>query len=192
MSLMEIILIIIGFIFLFIGFFAGNRKKQITTEETTETSQLSGKIAEQTIDILESKKEQVLSETEEYLNRKSNEKIMEFEEYSSQILAKVEHNHEEVVFMYQMLSDKEEEMKKMYHSQPDQKVPLPEPIPKNEKRAKKPQTQKEEKPVKKQDKEKLNKQMIELHHRGKSVLEISKLLHVGQGEVQLVLSLYDK
>ena len=153
---------------------------------------MSEKIAEQTIDILESKKEQVLSETEEYLNRKSNEKIMEFEEYSSQILAKIEHNHEEVVFMYQMLSDKEEEMKKMYHSQPDPKVPLPEPIPKNEKRAKKPQTQKEEKPVKKQDKEELNKQMIELHHRGKSVLEISKLLHVGQGEVQLVLSLYDK
>ena len=38
----------------------------------------------------------------------------------------------------------------------------------------------------------LNEQMIELHHQGKSVLEISKILHVGQGEVQLILSLYDK
>ena len=57
------------------------------------------------------KKEQVISETEEYLNRKSNEKIMEFEEYSSQVIEKIERNHEEVVFMYQMLSDKEDEWK---------------------------------------------------------------------------------
>ena len=38
----------------------------------------------------------------------------------------------------------------------------------------------------------LNAQMLALHEQGKSVLEISKLLHVGQGEVKLIISLYGK
>ena len=57
------------------------------------------------------------------------------------------------------------------------------------------QSVKREEPAPDKDKKEinaLNEQMIELHHQGKSVLEISKILHVGQGEVQLILSLYDK
>ena len=57
------------------------------------------------------------------------------------------------------------------------------------------QSVKREEPAPDKDKKEINarnEQMIELHHQGKSVLEISKILHVGQGEVQLILSLYDK
>ena len=36
----------------------------------------------------------------------------------------------------------------------------------------------------------LNAQMLALYKQGKSILEISKMLHVGQGEVKLIVSLY--
>ena len=36
----------------------------------------------------------------------------------------------------------------------------------------------------------VNEKIKELHKQGKSVLEISKQLNIGQGEVKLVLALY--
>ncbi len=91
-------------------FFIKSRNRQ-ETESEIDTVNTRKQFLEQITEVLEMKKEQVISETEEYLNRKSNEKIMEFEEYSSQVIEKIERNHEEVVFMYQMLSDKEDEWK---------------------------------------------------------------------------------
>ena len=55
--------------------------------------------------------EETLAKTEEYLSRLSNEKIMAVSEYSDQILEKINRNHEEVVFLYNMLNNKENELK---------------------------------------------------------------------------------
>ena len=54
-------------------------------------------------------------ETEDKLGSMSNEKIMGFSEYSDQILDKMEKNHAETVFLYDMLNEKEKEIKKLVH-----------------------------------------------------------------------------
>ena len=36
-----------------------------------------------------------------------------------------------------------------------------------------------------------NQEIIDLHKKGRSVLEISKILSIGQGEVKFVIDLYD-
>ena len=50
---------------------------------------------------------------EEKLNKLSNKKIMEFEEFANQTLEKIEINHKEVMFLYDMLNSKEESVKKI-------------------------------------------------------------------------------
>lgn len=57
--------------------------------------------------------EQAIDKTECELSRISNEKIMYSNEFSEQVLAKIEQNHEEVVFLYNMLSEKEKQMKSL-------------------------------------------------------------------------------
>lgn len=190
MIVTEVILIIIGIFSICLSFFIKNRNTQ-ENESEKDTVETRKQFVEQITEVLEMKKEQVISETEEYLNRKSNEKIMEFEEYSSQVIEKIERNHEEVVFMYQMLSDKEDEWKN-YISNSKKKEKNMESAKKMDQKPVKQSTKREKPALGKKETNALNEQMIELHHQGKSVLEISKLLHVGQGEVQLILSLYDK
>lgn len=58
---------------------------------------------------------EVSYETEDKLSSMSNEKIMGFSEYSEQILDKMEKNHAETVFLYDMLNEKEKEIKKLVH-----------------------------------------------------------------------------
>lgn len=59
--------------------------------------------------------EEVMENTEDQLSKISNEKIMAMSEYSDQILDKIEQNHKEVIFMYNMLSEKENEIKKYFN-----------------------------------------------------------------------------
>ncbi len=55
--------------------------------------------------------EQRLDKTEAQLEKISNEKIMALNDYSETVLAEIHKNHEEVMFLYGMLNDKEEELK---------------------------------------------------------------------------------
>lgn len=83
-------------------------------------------IREQIARILSEEKNDIVVETTNILNRRSNEKIMEFDEFSSQVLAKISHNHDEVVFMYNMLTDKEKEWREAAAKRP---VAVREPVP---------------------------------------------------------------
>ena len=55
--------------------------------------------------------EQRLDKTEAQLEKISNEKIMALNDYSETVLAEIHKNHDEVMFLYGMLNDKEEEIK---------------------------------------------------------------------------------
>lgn len=57
--------------------------------------------------------EEMNDNAEEKLNKLSNKKIMEFEEFANQTLEKIEINHKEVMFLYDMLNSKEESVKKI-------------------------------------------------------------------------------
>ena len=187
--------------------------------------------------ILEEEKDDVLAVTTDLLNRKSNEKIIEFDEFAKPLLEKIHHNHEEVVFMYNMLTQKEKEWKEaakrpvkiasessaepMPAEAPQKKVPQArEPerqLPVSKKPEVTPEKPKEKAPVKKVQKkipkavaepteepvsaedsvpavakkiDEVNKKIVSLHKQGKSVLDISKELNIGQGEVKLTIALY--
>ncbi|MCQ2506904.1 MAG: DUF6115 domain-containing protein [Lachnospiraceae bacterium] len=51
-------------------------------------------------------------EADDSLSKLSNEKLMSMNEFSEQVLQKIETNNREVVFMYDLLNKKEEELKK--------------------------------------------------------------------------------
>lgn len=194
LTAIEIIILIIGFFAICISFFVGNKSQAEPKSNAAISDEAKEQLKEEMEEYLETKKEQTISETEEYLNRKSNEKIMEFDEFSSQILEKINHNHEEVVFMYQMLSDKEEQIKDGFNHSKNKKQTQAagiekkkEVLQKNEKEQKKTENKTTVSPMQEKD---LNAQMLALYKEGKSVLEISKMLHVGQGEVKLIVSLY--
>lgn len=51
----------------------------------------------------------------EELSRISNDKLLGMNEYSEEVLARMTKNHEEVVFLYDMLKEKEEDVKDLVH-----------------------------------------------------------------------------
>lgn len=238
MNATEIVLLILGFISISVSFFVGNRGKD--TESQNEAGENVSRdiwtekeeelVRGQIHTILDEERESMLADTTDQLNRKSNEKIMEFDEFSSQIMEKINHNHEEVVFMYNMLNEKKKELKEDFGKMSAKKkraeaenpvqtpapvsasapvrppVPVPEPVPPAPKPVRKVKTGEEQvaekihlkTPPKKPAPEKpastekgsVNDEIIRMYKKGKSVLEISKELDVGQGEVKLMIALY--
>lgn len=219
MNAIEIVLLIVGFISISVSFFIGNKNKDKEMNDIHSSDGASKSIwtkkeeelvRDQIHSILAEEKENTIVETTDYLNRKSNEKIMEFDEFSSQILEKINQNHNEVVFMYSMLTDKETEIKedaiKKTEKAASKKVVSKQPVvhktglqsaskvKKKEQTEKKPVTiaketvdQSEQKDQKEQD---TNNQIIQMYRQGKSALDISRELKIGQGEVKLMISLY--
>lgn len=222
MNAAEIILLILGFLSISISFFVGKKEKKSDSPETAEyqsrdiwTEKEETMVREQIEAILSEERENVIAETTDQLNRKSNEKIMEFDEFSAQLLEKINHNHEEVVFMYNMLSEKEKEFKETaVKKEPAEKPSVIEAVDQENKNVSKEpekksvkaadkrvktQTDAEEKPKtdkpetekdEKSDDGGVNEKIIEMYKQGKSVLDISRELDIGQGEVKLMISLY--
>lgn len=217
MNTAEIVLLVLGFVSISISFFIGNKKNaedipEISSEGNSRdiwTEKEENMVREQIHSILSEEKENILAETTDYLNRKSNEKIMEFDEFSSQLMEKINHNHEEVVFMYSMLNEKEKELKEEAAKRPVKKKVVSEEVspetPEKREESKKSaaghkdnntQMKVKKKPEVSSKKEEgtsagsANEEIIKMYKQGKSVLEISKELNIGQGEVKLMIALY--
>ena len=229
MTAIEIILIIIGFLCLCVSCFVAKKnsgfaegeKESLSSELWTEKEE--EKIKERVGEILSERQDELVDTTEERMNRLCNDKIMAVDEFSQQILEKIDANHQEVVFMYNMLSEKEKELKE-FMSKPVKKESMAETrmasepavsnrmdlnpvtasqtaisrLTANTQEAEKKKTVKKAEPKKAVSKPEMsvagqgnvNEKIKELHKQGKSVLEISKQLNIGQGEVKLVLALY--
>lgn len=287
MNIAEILLLILGFMSVSISFFMGNREKSKVPEGAEEdtfsrdiwTEKEEELVRDQVTRILKEERENVVVETTNLLNRRSNEKIMEFDEFSSQLMAKINHNHDEVVFMYNMLTEKEKEWKEaaaqskakpqseakpeldapvrrpMDVQVPKETAPVPSPsvtpapevkpvkrqkvvgedtLPVSEniakqatgleqlaKRAKEAADAVPQNPRREPDKtviaeqpsgalpeqaaaqmekmaettengstDNVNNKIVKMYKQGKTIVEISKLLNVGQGEVKLTIALY--
>ena len=83
------------------------------TEHQTELTQKVEELVQEQKEELENRVEQIFQETDDRLSELSNEKIMGMSEYSDQVLDKIEKNHAEAVFLYDMLNEKQEEMKQL-------------------------------------------------------------------------------
>lgn len=233
MEPVEIIFVLIGVAILIASCFIEKKEDKpeaVVTipEEVLEAQKLEmKKYAEQ---LLEDKSEEIIVKTDDYLSKVSNEKIMSVNDFSTQLLEKIDVNHKEVVFLYDMLNQKEDEIKQTVQQFNQEKQQLQEvvgdvvrltrqikaTIKKTDtakaavpvEKAKKPETKKPvstpAEPVKATENksdgqleftelmqaDKQKEEVLRLYKQGKSVLEISKAMGMGQGEVKLIIGLY--
>ena len=181
--------------------------------------------------------EQAIDKTEYELSRISNEKIMHSNEFSEQVLAKIEQNHEEVVFLYNMLSEKEKQMKSLIQEIESLKTVAEDVVRKEESTQPKTENEQDAVQLTTTDEKELsqlrefakfieeeqteqrrsstlesvnaqidenyedveldnlddigrNDKILAFYRQGMSVLDISKKLDMGQGEVKLIIDLF--
>lgn len=260
MTGLEIALFILGTVFIIISFFIvdnSSKKSGSGAESADIDREALEKISEELETSLNQKADFILRETEEKLEKLSDDKILAVDEFSEQVLDKIKTNHNEVVFLYQMLTDKEEEIKETSARIENLRIECEKLIGEQEKLAaeqeklaaeqekkaaelaasraaakasasassgktgtaakasgttrsaktasasKTSQSVKRAKPAEQQitaqapenlDTGMLsrNDEIIALYKSRKSVMEISKLLGMGQGEVKLIIDLYCK
>ena len=232
MSPVEIIFILLGIVILVASCFISGDKEGTgeavvaVPEEILETQKQE--IKKYVDQVLEVKSEETIVKTDDYLSKISNEKIMAVNDFSEQILEKIDANHKEVVFLYDMLNQKEDELKETVRQFEEEKGQLreavddvikltkqvnlskkkPADVGKTESKAavaKKPEIKKakpaEVKAVENQNNgqmefaemlqgDRQKEEVLKLFKQGKSVLEISKMMGMGQGEVKLIIGLY--
>ncbi len=195
------------------------------------------------------KVENIAAETElqtgDKLKDLSNESILGINEYSDQVLDKIEKNHAEVVFLYNMLNEKQDELKGIIKDADKMKAELRDDLSvlyqENQDWIQEVKTELQEAVdrsiaaiseaavAERQDIEKTKlleteteemipewmesemeetgdpeegleevngfvrqEEILDLYKKGHSILEISKLLSLGQGEVKFVIDVYGK
>ena len=116
MGTVEIVLLVIGIICVIVGIILGltdNNEKEATESSASDYDAAShvSQVA-QTIDsIIEKKMQDIEDKTEARLDKISNTKILEMNEYADGVLKEINRNHNEVMFMYDMLNEKDKEIK---------------------------------------------------------------------------------
>lgn len=119
MGIVEIILIIAGAVICILGYLMPARK-----EDMDETLQLISenevrKVVDKEVgeakthitDIIDETVSYAIEKTERSMERVTNEKIMAVNEYSDTVLEEINKNHKEVLFLYDMLNDKHDNLK---------------------------------------------------------------------------------
>lgn len=155
---------------------------------------------------IERVKEQTIEDAVQQLNRLTNEKIMAVDEFSDTVLEKINQNHSEVIFMYNMLNEKEKELKQSMAAET-----LSARKPSTERKEKKREgTRRQSKAAEsksaafvKQENSAISMSQVEkeqeaghrmkilkAYENGESVTEIAKKLNLGKGEVKLIIDLY--
>lgn len=250
MTGIDILLIVIGAILVAVSFIITEKVSGQGNEAGTGREIWSDRdevtIKDRVNIVLTERFEQIINDTDEKLCHLSNEKIMEFQEFSEQINEKLNENHNQSVFLYKMLTEKQSEMKEWiseldskYAGIKDELNSIETIIYKLKQLGKKetametkPALTKEAKETKnesaaahtrqtsgempaagKKDRPGANKtktaagsknvsksqtvpmsdkyeKIFELFDSGKSLMEVSRQLGMGQGEVKLVLDLY--
>lgn len=119
MGLTEILLIVLG-IFAFVGSFlipeslAGKNSAEIKIPDEVIKELIAKEVKQAAVQIEEKTDETISAaaeKTERYMERLSNEKIMAIQEYSDTVLSQINRNHEEAVFLYDMLNNKHTQVK---------------------------------------------------------------------------------
>ena len=217
MGILEIVLLIAGIIIFTGSFFlplggeknTGIDKKAakeeihglVEEEMNTVRSKMQGKMEETSEDAIE--------KAERSLERLTNEKIMAVNEYSDTVLQEIHKNHEEVMFLYDMLNSKHANIKDTV-SKMDKAVKAAENKTAENKAAenktvenKTADTSQTESLIQPENSPEIgfmgetvqegqnnNEKILEMHRQGKSTVAIAKELGLGVGEVKLVIDLY--
>ncbi len=119
MSITEIILIIVGVIIFALGYLLPAKKKDMDEDVQLISEDEVRKLVSQEVegakehisDIVDETITYAMEKTERSMERITNEKIMAVNEYSDTVLEEINKNHKEVLFLYDMLNDKHENLK---------------------------------------------------------------------------------
>lgn len=119
MGVVEVILLVFGALVFTVSFFmpSGDRKEtevpaQIDEEQIREIIDREIEEAKtQITDIVDETITYSMEKTERSMERLTNEKIMAVNEYSDTVLEQINKNHQEAVFLYDMLNNKHENLK---------------------------------------------------------------------------------
>lgn len=226
MTPLQIVLIMIGLAIIIISCFIIDKSQNKNgtapladlSIDKLLTSEHKKQIEQKIDDMISQSSDEVIVRADDTLSKISNEKIIAVHEFSDQILEKINRNHEEVIFLYNMLTDKEKELKSvvkevettkkisesLFHNsvtQPEVHPPIQNQIPPNDTITQADQIKKQSKTngkkkdstpghIKEYQEENNNDIILSLFSQGKSIVEISKELHLGQGEVKLVIDLF--
>lgn len=106
-----IVLLIIAIACEVISCFTGDNGTQSTSVPGEPDSEAFIKLRKESLSRASDEAEKLYNETEERLEALSNDKIMAVGEYSDTVIAKIENNHKEAVFLYKMIKEKEDELK---------------------------------------------------------------------------------
>lgn len=218
MTALEIVLLLIGVICVAVSFIFfikadGQDKVHNINVELSDRqkddikSQITAVFREQT-DVLT---QTVEDRTRDDLERLSNQKIKEFAEYSDTVLGEINKSHNEVMFLYDMLNEKNKEvhntirdMQKAVKQSAEAAEPAPkpsnvdtylqEPVTVD---AGEPDIEVEASAVPEDyasetedSTDSKRDAVLKLHKQGKSEIEIAKTLGIGVGEVKLVIDLF--
>lgn len=221
MNTLEICLIIIGIICIIVSFIF------IPKEETKKNETVEAELSKEQLENITKKIDAMITEqiadveekTEITMEKISTKKILELSEYSDTVIAQINKNHEEAMFLYDMLSEKSKEVKKISSELATNVANAANTTKPKQTRTKKNNTAEavaevtevsaleetvkdaenttEAKPVKKARTSKAkvnisnnNEKILKLHSEGKSIVEIAKALGLGTGEVKLVVDLF--
>lgn len=113
MTGLEIALLTIGLIVIVASFVFSSKSDGDTmhnVKDVTFTDKQKEDIKKQIMDILDEQAENVKEQTEISLDKLSNQKMLEMNEYSDTILQEINRNHNEVMFLYDMLNEKKKEI----------------------------------------------------------------------------------
>lgn len=217
MDIIEIVMVVVGIIAIIVSCFLIDQTKEETvmTGEGIDLSSFSkeqqAKYTSKVKTVLEEIGEDTISKTEEHLSKISNEKIIAVNDFSEQLFAKMKHNHEEVIFLYNMLCEKEAELRMFvketsdvemksntlsYEAGWDQEIKGKQETKINQGIQGIDLGQLEAVEYRDDLMDQIdinhNDQILKLHAEGKSVGEIARLLGIGQGEIRLVIQLFSK
>lgn len=220
MGILEVILLIAGIV-IFIGSFllpSGKTGESGINKEAAK-EEIKGLVEEemQTVrsqmqDKMEETSEDALEKAERSLERLTNEKIMAVNEYSDTVLQEIHKNHEEAMFLYDMLNNKHANIKDTV-SKMDKAVKAAEDKvkvkaeedgkPQKKTEAEEQKTEEAAETMEPSESPEIgfmgetaeegqnnNEKILEMHRQGKSTVAIAKELGLGVGEVKLVINLY--
>lgn len=217
MSTTVIVLIIIGIIFIFVSYAFSEKLESRDKEEENDdvieipeelTDEQKEKISKLISDYMDENVDGKLSDIEAKLSEIVNQKTLALGDYAVTVNEEIERNHNEVMFLYSMLSDKHKEIMTIATMVDDYRKDVERFI--NENQLTQPVQQEDtsfEEEIKeideaieemKENEEATETQpvdsnkdiILEMHKSGLSILEIAKHLGLGVGEVKLVVDLY--
>ena len=119
MGTTEIVLIVLGIIVFVLSFIIPAKKEKLSSESLKDAKVEIKKIVDEAVKEANSNIEDNTKEISDYnvekaeraMERLCNEKIMAINEYSSTVLETIDKNHQEVMFLYDMLNEKHNALK---------------------------------------------------------------------------------